>query len=345
MMGSKWLAALASIVLLAAGVTRAAAPDLPPESIGADTIFVIHADARHLSPDLLRTAANVVLGDNADRAKDFIARFQERYDKLISGGVESITVIGASGQRVSDAEKELDADPNAPPARRNANPPVVYFHLNARGDSKIIEQVFTKDLPEKQKAKMRFEQMDNWVVMHEENQKPPEKEDAARTRAFSDALGTMTDASVAIAFIPDERLKKQMNKGAERVESPKVAREALPALSTSKWVTLAIALGNNPGATASANTADPASAKQLDAAINDGLDDLKQQAGNGEAGAMIFLGPIIQPLVDALKPTTSGNVVTVKLQGEPLTLIANLIATFRPPAPAATQPGTAPKPQ
>ena len=73
------------------------------------------------------------------------------------------------------------------------------------------------------------------------------------------------------------------------------------------------------------------------------LDGLKNPP-EGAAGPMIFLGPILAPLADGLKPAVNGNRVSTGLQGDALKTIANLIVTFRanaapPPAPGARKPG------
>jgi len=337
--------AMTLLVILAAKASFAAPVDLPPDSIGADTVFVIHADAEHLSPGLLRTAAGVVLGDNVERANDFISTFQDRYDKATKAGVTSITIVGTSSQRMADAENQLGADPNAEPRRQSMNPPVIYYHLKAGADVKALEKVMTQDLPEKQRADVRFEQMDNWAVMHQKNQTPPEKVDADRTRAFADAFATIPDAAIGLAFIPDAKTKTEMNKAAGREESPKFMKDALPVLSGSKWLTLAIALGNDPGIKLSATTADAKSAKALTDAANGELDDLKDKAANpGQGGPMAFIGPMIAPLLDGLRPISNGNAVSVNLKGQPLNSIANLISTIsamRPPQPPNATPGTA----
>ncbi len=321
---------------------QAAEVELPPDSIGADTVFVIRADARHLTPDSLRTALLIVLGENAERTNDFVAKFRDRYDRATHAGLESITVIGTSTQCMADAETELgvDANANVNAKRRSApNPPVVYFHLKAGGDAKAVEQVMTEGLPPKQREDARFEPMDNWLVMHQKNQTPPEKPDVDCARAFAEALGTTGDSAVGMAFIPDAKTQKDMNAFAKRDSAPKLAKEMLPALATSKWITLAIALGNNPGLTAKANTIDAPSARQINDAVSGALDDLLQSANGGNnAGAMIFLGPILKPLAEGLRPISSGNMVSVKLTGEPLNLIANLIVTFRFNGPPATRP-------
>ena len=277
-------------------------------------------------------------------ANDFIAKFRDRYDQATKAGVTSITIVGTSSQHIEDAEGELGADPNAEPRRRSMNPPVVYYHLKPNGDIKALEKVMTQDLPEKQAHDVRFEQMENWAVMHQKNQTPPAKVDADRTRAFADALATIPEAAIGLVFIPDAKTKTEMSKTAARAETPKLLKDALPALSGSKWLTLAIALGNDPGIKLSANTADTKSAKTLNDTVNSALDDLKDKAANpGQGGGpMAFIGPMIAPLLDGLRPATNGNAVTVNLKGQPLNSIANLIATFsamRPPQPKAI-PGT-----
>src|ERR1700677_3260062 len=129
MLKAKLIAAMVLLTAFMGQAAHAAGIELPPDSIGPDTVFVIHADAQHLTPDQLRAAALIVLGDNADRAKEFLATFRDRYEKATAAGLESITIVSTSSQRVSDAENEVAPDPTAPPKRRPMNPPVVYYHL------------------------------------------------------------------------------------------------------------------------------------------------------------------------------------------------------------------------
>ncbi|HWE00955.1 MAG TPA: hypothetical protein VG326_01000 [Tepidisphaeraceae bacterium] len=333
----------AAIVVLAASVSFAAVADLPPDAIGSDTVFVIHADAQRLTPGMLRTAANVVLGENAERTNGFISAFQDRYDKATKAGVISVTVIGTSSQRVTDAENQLGVDPNAPPQRQSMNPPVVYYHMKAGGDIKAVEKAMTQDMPEKQRQDVRFEQMDDWVVMHEKLQTPPEKVDGDRARAFADAMATQPDAAIGFVYIPDARTKAQMSKTAVRDGSSKLMTDGLPVLSASKWITLAITLGNDPGIKASVLAADAKSARKLSDAAESDLNDLKDKAANpGQGGGpMALIGPMIAPLLDGFKPVVSEALVTVNLKGQPLNSVANLVATIsalrpqQPPKPAA----------
>ena len=319
------------------GVGAAAARaevELPPESVGPDTVFVVRADAHHLTPDLLRTAVNGVLGDNADRAKDFVATFTDRYERLTRAGLESITVIGTSTQRISDAEREVAADPNAPPRRRMQNPPVIYLHVAAGADVHTIEDVLTQGSPEAQRADLRFEQLDNWIVMHDKDQNPPEKVDADRGKAFAQALDTLPDAAAALAVIPDVRLKGQMEQAAARDETPKFLKAALPILAASQFMTIGVALGNDPNLKLSVKALDQPSAQKLSDAVGAALDEFKAQINDGQGGGrMAFIGVLVGPMLDAFRPSTAGAVVTVSLRGETLTSMSNLIFTLRSFAP------------
>ncbi len=335
MLKLNWMAALALVAMCVGRTARAAGIELPPEAIGPDTFFVIHADAAHLTPDQIRAAAATAMGDNADQANDFIASFRERYDKAVKAGVESVVVIGTSSQRVGDAGNNLNADGKQ--NQRGMNPPVVWFRLKAGGDMKALEQALMKDVPEKQRGEILFDQVENWVVMHRKGQEAPEKLDPVRSRAFSDALGTMSESAIRLAMIPDAKIKEEMNKFAGRDAAPKLAKDALPPLSASRWITIAVALGNNPGLTISANTADGASARQLRDAVDRALEDLKHPPENG--GPLVILGPMLAPLADGMKPMMNGSIVTSSLKGEPLNHLVTMITTFRmaarPPAPPA----------
>lgn len=313
-------------IIMSAFAMGAAAPDLPPDAIGADTVFVMHADAQHLTPDLLRAASFAALGDNADRAKDFLTRFNEKYDKAIRAGVKSITIVGTSGQRVTDAGKELDADPNDPNKRPPPNPPLVYFHTKGAGAAKAIEAVVTKDMPAAQREPLQFEEADDWVVMHEKTQNPPDKPDAARAKAFSDALISLGEPAVAVAIIPDARSRQTMLQQSKDKKAARFAKVGLPAVADMKWLTVAATLGNNPSVNVAFNAADEKSARDLKAAIDAQLDEIKQQIAGGE-GPMLILGPMLTPVLESLRPNARGSFVTTNVSGDGLTSIANLIVT------------------
>jgi hypothetical protein len=336
-MAKKWM--MFAIILGSIGAVSAAV-EVPPGSVGADTVFIIYADVKHLTPDRLRTAAFAILGENVEQANDFIAKFKERYEKTAAAGVESITVVGTSTQRVADAGDELAADPNN--RRRNLNPPVVYFHMKGAGDVKALAALMTKDMPEKDRDEVLFEHEDDWVIMHRKNQNPPDKEDAGRARVFNEALETIREAAIGLVMVPDARMKTELDRQAQRDASPKLIKSAFPALGSSKWITLAIALGNDPGLKMTANTADNKSAGQLRDAVDTALDQLKHPGEN--AGPMALIGPMLSPMADGLKPMINGTSVTSSLNGDGLKTIANLITTFRAMAP---QPPKAPgaKPQ
>ena len=333
-----FMLAAASIVALSAAVGRSAV-ELPPDSVGPDTIFVIHADSAHLTPALLRKSAEVVLGDNIDSASSFLAKFQDRFDKATAAGLDSVTIMGTTGQRIEDAGAEVGVNPDGTPRRRTRpNPPVVYYHMRAGGDANAIEQVVTQDIPEKQKQDLRFEPMDNWIVMHEKHQTPPEKVDADRAAAFTAAFGTIPDAAVGIVVIPDARMKAEMQKAAQRKGTPELARSALPVMAGSKWMILSITVGNDPAAMATVNTTDAISAGTLRQTASAALDDLKEQMNEASEGPMVLIGPLVSPLLDGFKPSANGNSVTVSVKGDTLNSLANLFMTIRsfsPPPPAA----------
>lgn len=334
--------AIGLVLALATLPARAAGVDLPPDSIGPDTIFVIRADAQRLSPDLLRGAVFSVLGENAERLNDFMAKFCERYEKATAAGVESIYVVGSSTQRVSDAEKELVPEAEgARRSRRPMNPPVVYFRVKPTVNESALEQLMTRDLSEKQKQDVRFEPMDNWVVMHQKDQTPPEKVDADRAQAFSEALASTAESAVALVVIPDARMKGEMTRASGRDGTPELAKKALPILQSSRWMSLAMTLGNNPQLSAKVNAADADGAAQLRDAASSALDKLKEQAPN-QGGPMAFIAPMLTPLIEGVRPTLSGTMVGSTLKGEPLNMIANLIVMFRVGQPPATAPAPAP---
>ena len=322
--------ALAALTCISA---RAAAPMLPPDAIAPDTVAVIHMDAAHFTPDSLRTAAQTLLGPNAQKADDMLGKFTEKYNKASKAGVDGLTIVaGAKAKKAAGDAPAANAD--EPPAHgrspMDSGNGILYMHLKPGADVKAIESMMKADMPADKAEQTLFDRNKDYLVVHEKTQLLPGTPDAARARTFSDALGTVSEASVQIAFIPDASAKAEMLKSAEKEGAPKGVKETLPLLANSKWITLAVNFGNSPGLTVTANTADVGSGKQLSDSINSALADAKQQAANPgpNAGAMGMIGPMIAPMLEGLKPSQAGSNVSMSLKGDSLKMIANLIMQF-----------------
>ncbi len=332
--GIKCAGAMALVMAIGGWQARAAAPALPPDSVAPNTLAVIHMDAAHFNPDALRTAAKAVLGENADRANDAIAKFQEKYDKAANAGVQAMTIVMTRQSKKAADDAGAGSGPGAGPgpgaaARQNQPDTVVYWQLKPGADIKAVKAAATADMPPADRNNAVFEEQGRFLAMHEKNKPLPTGHDAALARTFSDALGTIGDASVQIAVIFDAEAKAEMLKDAQKPDAPKGMKDAAPLLANSKWVTIAVNFGNAPGITATANTADAGSAKQLSDDINTALDDMKQQANNPNGGgAAAMFAPLIASLADGLKPTQTGSQVSVGIKGQSLNMIAGIAMQF-----------------
>jgi len=291
---------------------HAAAPTLPPGSIAPDTIVVIHLDAAGISPESLKTAAQTILGANAKVADEAVAQFKEKYDKAIAAGAVSATMVVGADKKDGGADKKNGA---------------IYIKLKPGADAKALEKMIKSDMKGEEKEKTVFTEKDGYLVIHEKDMPLSDKSDSALEKTFADALGTVSNAAVQIAIVPDEKIKAEILKNSQNEAPVKGLKDAAAIIAKSKWMTVSVTFGNTPGIALAANTGDAAAAKQLSDSINTSLDELKAKAAdpNG-AGQLAMVAPLIGPVVEGLRPTTTGSQVSVALKGQTLTTIGNFLA-------------------
>ncbi|HET6247258.1 MAG TPA: hypothetical protein VFE47_06105 [Tepidisphaeraceae bacterium] len=297
--------------LLSAGAlpARGEVSVLPPDVVASDTVAVIRADAAHFNPDKLQAAMTALLGDDAKGIKEMdepMKKFKDLFNKATDAGIDAMTmVIGAP--------KKDDPD-----GRRGNG--VLYITLKPDADVKAVETLLTEKLAERgDKREIVFDQTDNYLAMHTKKQEFPVKPDAARQAIFADALKTLGDSSIQLAFIPDADGRSKLLHSAD--DAPDRQKDIRPLLAKSSWMALAIDLGTSPQITASANAATESDAKAMSDGIKADLDDVKAQTT--KPGPMILMAPLIQKVIDGLKITQAQTRVSVSINVESLKLIAD----------------------
>jgi hypothetical protein len=298
---------------------QAAAPTLPPEVIGSNTIGVIHVDAAHLNPDALQGTATAVLGPNASKVAEQLKTFKEYFDKANTAGVIAVTAVMGSEKKVE----------GAPPTDGPGKPDsVVYFQLKAGADVKAIEAMATDKMPPAEKEKTVFDQAGDFLAMHPKDAEFPVKPDAARTALFTTALGTIGDAALQVAIVPDDKTRAQVLAMADSV--PPAMKDIVPLAAKCQWMTLAVTLGNSPAISLTVDAAADDDGKKMATVMNTGLDDLKKQIANPgpDAGIMVLVGPMVSPLIDGLRPSQEGTQVTTTIKTDALKLIGTIAGTL-----------------
>ena len=336
----KLVSAVALMTLSVCMGARAAAPTLPPEAVAADTVAVIHLESTHFTPDALRMAAQALLGPNAQRVNDSLTKFEDRYNKAKEAGVQSMTLTMSSSKPSANAAGAADA---ANPAGAQGSEPkgIAYLELKPGADVNAVEKIMQQEMDPAKREQTEFKKQGNYLAMYQKGQTLPTHGDVTRSTQFANALGSVSNAAVQIAFIPDAATKTQMMDRANGEGAPAGAKEAMPVLANSKWITLAVNFGNAPGVTATASTADADSAKKLVEDINKGLTEMKQSAANGGGqGPAAMFGPLAGQLAQGLTPTQNGNDVSVSLSGQPLKMVAGFVAMIAGGAPGG--PGAGP---
>jgi hypothetical protein len=107
-------------------------------------------------------------------------------------------------------------------------------------------------------------------------------------------------------------------------------RDAAPIIAKARWFAFAVMLINDPAITATASVASPDDAKMLADDLSSALAEVKGMAANPDPNGppLALFAPIINQIVDSLKPTPSGSQVTVGLKGPVLPAIANMAMSF-----------------
>jgi hypothetical protein len=302
----KLIAAIVLVLGFSAFRASGAAKVLPPDVIASDTVAVIHVDAAHFNPDKLHATATAMLGDDAKEVDEPMRKFKEAFTKATAAGLDAMTMV-------MGAPKKDDPDD-----RRGSG--ILYLTLKPDADVKAIEAMITESLLERgDKREMVFDQVDNYLAMHRKKQEFPVKPDANREAAFAQALQSVADATIQVAFIPDAAGRAMMKKAADDAgDQPKDIR---PLLAKSSWMTLAITLGSSPQVTGGVSAANETDAASLTEEIKLSLDDFKVQTA--KPGPMVLVAPLITKVIDGIKIAQTGTHVTVRVNAGSLKLIAD----------------------
>lgn len=316
--------AMGMCVLMACLTARAAAPELPPDAVGTDTSVVVHLNPAQFTPANLRSAMQAVMGPNAQQLEPNIAKFEAAYKKAQDAGVESMTLVFTPA---ASAAEPPAAGAAQPPPAKNGPQGLVYMKLKSGADPAAVEQAVKSDMSDEQKNATDFKSAGKYLILRDKGQPIPTKSDDARARQFADALGTVADAAIQIAFIPNAQTKKEMIQEANAGNPPPAVKDAIPLVANSKWVTIAAALGNAPSLKITANAADANSATRLSQDINNALAQLKQfagQAAQGQGGPGAAMAAMVANLAQGIAPAQNGNEVSIAIQGPTLGRIANM---------------------
>lgn len=309
-----WLKAAVCVVGLAAMRAGAITPQLPDNAIGEDAIVVATFDPNKLTSDALQASSQAIMGPNAQRDEQKLSDFQKKRDAIVAAGGEAATIVMSMPAKEAGAAA---ADAGSPPEPK----PVVYVKMKAGADETALKNAITQDMSQEDKDKTQFDRQGDFLVMHEKGQTLPTSGSAERAKAFNAGFADAGDSAASVVLVPNEALKAQVNGMA--TNAPPAFREILPALMSSKWISLSGKVGSDPSVALVGQAADDASAKQIVDHINDGVARLKQMADqmkqNPHASSYAAM---FSNLADALKPTQEGSKVTVTLNKDALSTIA-----------------------
>jgi hypothetical protein len=316
---SKFASAVALSVALLCLNARAAISIIPPNSVVPDTAMVIHIDAARFNPDLLKAALKAIGADAS--IEEPLAKAKTRYDNLVAAGITSMTAVVFE--------------------ERGGRPPVImYFRTKSDADPQAVKKAI-EGLSDGDRQAIVIEPQGHYMTVRDKGVAFAAAGDPARTQLFAEALASGGDAGMQIAFIPTDNMKKAMLAGGAPLKG---VNDTGAALAKAKFTTFAVKLGETPNVTITASTDSEDTAKQLSDAVNSMLDELKQKASAPDAGRMAA----VVPLIDGLRPTSSGGQVSVNVKTPVLAQIGEFVGPFflfraeavapQPAPPAQVQP-------
>jgi hypothetical protein len=321
--------ALAAICCRAA---LAAAPELPPSAIAADTFVVVHMNVAKVDPASVEASAKALLGQQAAMAASGLDKYKAKYAEYTSTGAEAVTFV-MSGD--PDQEKKPE--------------PIIYVKLKPGADfDAAAKKVRDEQAKEAKGQDMEISHQGDFMVLHTKATALPTGGSADRAKSFGEVLGS-ADQAVSVAFIPTDKIRSKMKEDIKNnKDQPAWAQTMAPLLADSKWLMVGAQLGDSPTIGLTLQAADDAGAKGIADSITQGGQQLKAQADQMKQGGPQFAGmaTAMGGLADALKPTQNGSKVSLNIDGK---AIAPAVANFLPfmmmgagggaPAPAQRNPG------
>lgn len=307
----RWLIGASALLMLVGVRAQAAAIErLPADAVGKDTTVVVSLNASKCTPDAMREAARAVFAPNDPnlaKINQAIDQFNEKYYKGGLTGVETVTAVGKF-----DPFTANDPGENG----------VAYVRLKPGTDSKTLEKWITDSMQPEDRQKAAFDHDAEFMVMHPKGQKLEHAPDAGRAKMMADVLSRNENAAFVIGFVPNAAIQNEAMQHLQQAHGEQWSQDAVSVLANSQWATLAIELGKSPAIVGRVEASDAASATKLSNAITAGLAQLKQKLQDPNQGG--GMGPMLMPVVDALKPVQESKAVVVTINGPALSKIASI---------------------
>lgn len=274
--------------MLCAGVllvsAMAYAADLPERLFKEDVAQVWVVDLTRFSREQLRAAAKTVLGDKADVANVIEAGLMS----LLQGPVDA----GATGFAQAST-------------RTNGTATMPMFFIEAKPENQqAVEQAVRKVFGQMTK----LEGSGNWLMgTFGRSQTPATMPVLVESPLVREAFAATSDRALRHVMIPSEKERKEIAQ--EGKGEPETVRSFLAALVNSRYVALAVDLGEKPAIEAVACMPDEAAAAKL-------VEAARALATTTDANLAAF-----KPLLAALRPQQQGKMVRLLINTQELAAV------------------------
>ena len=296
-------AAVALFAFAALAPRTSPAQEAKPAAGPVDWAVMVKVDLAKLNPASVRSAAQAAMGPMAKAADLPLQQYEQAYDRATKAGVQGVRLaVGLPG------------GPGQEPAG------AFLVSLKPGADVEAVKQLVAGSVGPAQAAKLDYQQSGNTLLVHETGSPMPSTT-PEKAKAFADAFAAAGDRAVVVAMVPDDAMRQQLDGLLAKGSPPPLAKEMLPTLLQSQWITLGLALGEDSNVKITVEQPDKAGADKLLALADQGLGQLKQMTAQLRSQGHDQQANTFDGMIDPLRPTQDGARLTSTLN-TPVTAMA-----------------------
>jgi hypothetical protein len=285
-------------------MTCMAAPlELPKNAIPDDTFFVATLDLAKATPNEIDATLTAAMGDRAAEAAPFVENYRQAHAAAIAGGAQSATFVFHGDPHNGDTD------------------PIVYLRYKSGSDHAAAEQQW-RNVDGVRGAESSWE--GDVMLFRKKGVALPSSGSADRTKLFADGLAA-SDKAIAAIFAPNTAIVAEFKESA----SHGMPRGLLTLVKDAQSIRIELATGASAKVVITLQGVNADAAKRIADALSGFAEMMRAQvdeakrSGRALAPEAQFMIQTATALADALKPTLSGDNVT--LTADPKVIGATLL--------------------
>lgn len=268
---------------------------------------MVKLDVAKLDPAAVRAAAQAAMGPMARAADVPLQQYEQAYGRATTAGVTGVRLaVGLPG------------GPGQEPAG------AVLVSLKPGADVEAVKQLVASSVGPAQAAKLDYQQSGDTLLVHETGSPMPSTT-PEKAQAFADAFSAAGDRAVVVAMVPDDAMRKQLDGLLAKPSTPPLAKEMLPTLLQSKWITMGVALGEDSNIQITVEQPDKAGADKLLELADQGLGQLKKMSAQMRSKGHSQEANTLDGMIEPLRPTQDGPRLTTTLNTPATAMAASIL--------------------